>query len=333
MLLNDFHLDLAFDLAFDLHFGDLLNAYIPLMLWTGVGLIASRFASKNVSKFLGVALYWVGVPLQLFVLARHTQFSDTTFIPYVAIATLILSWLLALIGWQFVRQQFDSQQFLNPESIDRSSLGSFILATMLGNTGFVGLTLTNSLTSSTYADWAVLYSLASNVAGNYGIAVFIASYFGKSDVKPPWWKLVLDVATVPSLWAFAIGWYTRPIGLPDAIESGLDAGVWITIAFALSLVGLRLGKIEKWDSLKPAAIAAFLRVAIVPLAIGLGATAFGLKSDQRLILTLMSGTPTGLSVLILAEVYNLDRDLLISTIAFSFIGLIFMLPIWIVCFG
>jgi len=319
MLLTDLH----FDFHFDFHFSDLFNAYIPLMLWTGVGLLSSRFAPKEASKFLGIALYWVGVPLQLFVLARHTQFSDTPYIPYVAIAALVLSWLLALIGWQFVRK----------EDSDRSSMGSFILAAMLGNTGFVGLSLTDSLTSSTYADWAVLYSIASNVAGNYGIAVFIASYFGKSDVKPPWWKLILDVATVPSLWAFAIGWYTRPIGLPNAIELGLDAGVWVTIAFALSLVGLRLGKIEKWNSLKPAAIAAFLRVAIVPLAIGLGATAFGLKSDQRLILTLMSGTPTGLSVLILAEVYNLDRDLLISTIAFSFIGLVFMLPIWIVCFG
>jgi predicted permease len=272
---------------------------------------------------MGIGLYWVGVPLQLFVLARHTQFSDAPFIPYVAIATLVLSWLLALIGWQFVKQ---------PHS-DRSSLGSFILATMLGNTGFVGLTLTTSLTSPTYADWAVLYSIASNVAGNYGVAVFIASYFGKGDVKPPWWKLLLDVATVPSLWAFAIGWYTRPIGLPTAIESGLDAGVWVTIAFALALVGLRLGKIEQWESLKPAAIAAGLRVAVVPLAIGLGATLFGLRHDPRLIITLMSGTPTGLSVLILAEVYDLDRDLLISTIAFSFIGLIFMLPIWIVFFG
>jgi len=270
-----------------------------------------------------MGLYWVGVPLQLFVLARHTEFSDTPYIPYVAIATLILSWLLALIGWQFVKQ----------EDSDRSSLGSFILATMLGNTGFVGLTLTNSLTSSTYTDWAVLYSIASNVAGNYGIAVFIASYFGKSDVKPPWWKLLLNVISVPSLWAFAIGWYTRPIELPPSIESALDTGIWITIAFALSLVGLRLGKIEKWESLKPAAIAAGLRVGLVPLAIGLGATAFGLRDDPRLILTLMSGTPTGLSVLILAEVYNLDRDLLISTIALSFVGLIFTLPIWIVCFS
>ncbi|NUN66174.1 AEC family transporter [Pseudanabaena biceps] len=318
MLLND---SLNFWSVF--HFEDLLNAYLPLLFWTGVGLGCSKFAPVNASKILGLSLYWVGVPLQLFVLARHTEFSDTPYIPYVAIAALVLSWLLALIGWQFVKK---------PDS-DRSSLGSFILAAMLGNTGFVGLTLTSSLTSPAYTDWAVLFSIASNVAGNYGIAVFIASYFGKSEVKPPWWKLVLDVITVPSLWAFAIGWYTRPIGLPPAIETGLDTAIWITIAFALSLVGLRLGKIEKWQSIKPAAIAAFLRVGVVPLAIGLGATAFGLRDDPRLILTLMSGTPTGLSVLILAEVYNLDRDLLISTIAFSFVGLIFALPLWIVCFS
>jgi hypothetical protein len=87
------------------HFGELINAYIPLMVWTGVGLLASRFAPINTSKFMGITLYWVGVPLQLFVLARHTQFSDTPYIPYVAIAALILSWLLALVGWQFAKQE------------------------------------------------------------------------------------------------------------------------------------------------------------------------------------------------------------------------------------
>jgi hypothetical protein len=304
-------------------FDNLLEAYLPLVLWTGCGLTLSRFVPSLTSKWLGTGLYWVGVPLQLFVLARHTEFSDTPYIPYVAIATLIISWALAWLGWQVIK----------PENSDRASMGSFILATMLGNTGFVGLSLTNSLTSNSYTDWAVLYSITSNVAGNYGIAVFIASYFGRSATKAPWWRLLLDVATVPSLWAFAIGWYTRPIGLPEIVESGLDVGVWVTIAFALSLVGLRLGKIENWTSLKLAAIASLMRVGIVPLAIGCGATAFGLNGDPRLILTLMSGTPTGLSVLILAEVYELDRDFLISTIAFSFVGLIVMLPLWIILFG
>jgi predicted permease len=47
----------------------------------------------------------------------------------------------------------------------------------------------------------------------------------------------------------------------------------------------------------------------------------------------MSGTPTGLSVLILAEVYDLDRDLLSSSIALTFLGLFLALPLWLVWFS
>jgi hypothetical protein len=47
----------------------------------------------------------------------------------------------------------------------------------------------------------------------------------------------------------------------------------------------------------------------------------------------MSGTPTGLSVLILAEVYDLDREMLISSIAMSFVGLLLVLPLWIAWFS
>jgi malate permease and related proteins len=50
-------------------------------------------------------------------------------------------------------------------------------------------------------------------------------------------------------------------------------------------------------------------------------------------LVLMSGTPTGLSVLILAEVYELDRNLLASSIALTFIGLFLALPLWLIWFG
>ena len=66
---------------------------------------------------------------------------------------------------------------------------------------------------------------------------------------------------------------------------------------------------------------------------GLGASYLGIIGEQRLILVLMSGTPTGLSVLILAEVYELDRNLLASSIALTFIGLFLALPLWLIWFG
>jgi predicted permease len=90
---------------------------------------------------------------------------------------------------------------------------------------------------------------------------------------------------------------------------------------------------RSWGSLAIAAIASAIKVFIIPMLVGLGATYFGVIGEQRLVLVIMSGTPTGLSVLILAEVYDLDRDLLSSSIALTFIGLFLALPLWLVLFS
>jgi hypothetical protein len=43
----------------------------------------------------------------------------------------------------------------------------------------------------------------------------------------------------------------------------------------------------------------------------------------------MSGTPTGLATLILAEVYDLDRELLTSSITLTLVGLLLVLLFWV----
>ncbi|MBD2441286.1 AEC family transporter [Nostoc sp. FACHB-110] len=319
----------------------LIHAYTPFLIWVGIGLLVSRFTPDKLLKWLGNGLYWLGVPLQLFVLARHTDLSHGALIPGIAVGVLLLSLVLALCFWQSL-QWFQSQKqqlsLANSDlSIDipsmRASLGSFILATILGNTGFVGLTLTQVLTSPQNNDWAVLFSVTNNVVGTYGIAVLIASYFGKSHTENHWWIQLRDLVTVPSLWTFVLGLSTQFIQLPTIVEGVLEQAVWVVIAFALLLVGLRLGTITGWKSLKIAYIASVLKVFIVPILVGLGATFLGVTGEQRLILVLMSGTPTGLSVLILAEVYDLDRNLLASCIALTFIGLFIALPFWLILFG
>jgi hypothetical protein len=91
--------------------------------------------------------------------------------------------------------------------------------------------------------------------------------------------------------------------------------------------------VKGWRSLERALLPALIKVALVPGLVGLGATYFGIMGDSRLLLVLMSGTPTGLSVLILAEVYNLDRELLASSIAITFMGLLLALPLWFAWLG
>jgi predicted permease len=315
----------------------LFKAYTPLFTWIGLGLILSRFSSDTFARWLGQSLYWVGVPLQLLVLARHTNAANGELIPVIGLVVLLLSLVLALLTWWFWQwfNQIKAEQkgVEVSESLKKASLGSFILATILGNTGFVGLTLTQVLTGPENNDWAVLFSVTNNVVGTYGIAVLIASYFGQRATENHWWIQLRDIVTVPSLWTFFIGLNTQFVQLPAVIESGLDQAVWVVIALALLLVGLRLGTIKEYQNLNIAIIASILKVLIIPLLVGLGATYAGMIGEQRLVLVLMSGTPTGLSVLILAEVYDLDRNLLASSIALTFIGLFLVLPLWLIWFG
>ncbi|AFY36142.1 AEC family transporter [Calothrix sp. PCC 7507] len=319
----------------------LFHAYTPLFTWIGLGFLISRFIPDSFLKLLGQALYWVGVPLQLLVLARHTNLSNGGLIPAIAVGVLLLSLVLALLMWwavqwfmnRKVQPKQDSLDLPIDNSLNSSSLGSFILAAILGNTGFVGLTLTQVLASPENNDWAVLFSVTNNVVGTYGIAVLIASYFGNRETKNHWWTQLWDLITVPSLWTFFIGLNTQFVKLPEVVELGLEQAVWVVIAFALSLVGLRLGRMKGWKSLGIASIASVLKVLIVPAIVGLGATYLGVIGEQRLVLVLMSGTPTGLSVLILAEVYDLDRNLLASSIALTFVGLFLALPLWLFWFG
>lgn len=327
----------------------LFRAYTPLLLWPGLGWLVYRVIPHKFPKLLGQALYWVGVPLQLLVLGRQTELSpEGRVIPLIAVGVVLATIALAQLCWwglqqlsKFIitlpqeRQNFFLRSLFVPvKMLDQTTQGSFILAALLSNTGFVGLTITQVLFGPVNNDLAVLYSVTNNVIGTYGIAVFIASYFGaQSAQKGRGWRQVRDVLLVPSIWTFIIGFNTRTIPLPAEVETGLNQAVWVVIALALLLVGLRLASLKEWGSFKLAIIPTLLKVLIVPLFVGLSANYFGMSREACLVLTIMSGTPTGLSVLILAEVYDLNRDLATCTIALSFMGMLFALPLWLAWFA
>ncbi|MFM9264562.1 hypothetical protein [Tychonema sp. BBK16] len=124
------------------------------------------------------------------------------FTPAIAIFVLCLSTTLAWLTWNLFQRlsarhiakpYFQGKNsllnslLLNFSSLTRSSQGSFILASILGNTGFVGLAITPSIISADNNNWAVLYSVTNNVIGTYGFGVFIASYYGHSEQENHWW--------------------------------------------------------------------------------------------------------------------------------------------------
>lgn len=317
----------------------LVAAYTPLFVWVGIGLLIWRLLPEEMPHWLGRGLYWFGVPWQIFDLARHSQLSGNVGLaPVITVATLGTGLLLAWGTLQLLDRCPDAvteempvwQRWLvSFPKFQRYQYGSFMVAAMLGNTGFVGLGILPAIINAQDFSWAVFFSITQNLIGTYGIGVLIASYFGHSDRQHTAWTLLRDLLTVPSLWAFAIGYSTRSVAFPGPIELFTQSSLLFVVPTSFLLMGIRLGLLKGWTSLRSALVPVTLKVLVLPGLVGIGTGLLGLSGDARLALVLMSGMPSAFASLILAEEYDMDRDLAAGSIAISTIGLLLMIPVWL----
>jgi hypothetical protein len=68
---------------------------------------------------------------------------------------------------------------------------------------------------------------------------------------------------------------------------------------------------------------------IVPLILGSILSLFGIQGAPLLVIVLQMGVPPAFATLVLAEVYDLNRDLAVSAIALGSILLLLTLPLWL----
>ncbi|MCC0178720.1 AEC family transporter [Waterburya agarophytonicola K14] len=332
------------------------------ILWAVFGTILYRekIVGENLPRLLGRTLYWLGVPLQIFFLARKSNFDGIIWLPpLMTIVVLIMGLVCAVLVVEIFKQLiFVVVTKLTPQNqleglllsvglstslstrqlIDRAtpksnaSTGSFILASILGNTGFIGLALVPPLVDSNYWSWIVLYGLAHNVLGSYGIGVLIADCYSYSESKNDWWIQLQNLLFLPSLWAFAYGYFSREISFPRIVETTISQGVLFVVPGAFILIGMQLSKLQKWQNLSSGILPTTIKMIVIPALAGLLFTLLGMSGDSRLALVLMSSMPTAFASIILAEEYNLDRQIAASSILLSTLALPIVIFIWLTIF-
>ena len=338
-----------------------MGIIVNSVLWTSIGVVLLRcqLIPSSLPRLLGRSLYWIGVPLQILVLARRSDFSEAIWVPpLTTVIVLLLGLLLALSilqKWRELKYVYldKSRQFswLNdliyifaslPLPIkffqkfipsNRAGKGSFILASTLGNTGFIGLAIVPNFIEQHYWSWIVLYGVTHNLLGSYGLGAIIANYFSCSKTNKKRAMRLRDLLKVPSLWAFAIGYSTRNLSFPDSLELIINHGVVIVVPSAFLLIGMQLGKLQGIKSLKAALVPTSLKILILPGLAALGLTILGVHGDGRLALVLMSGMPAAFANVILAEECNLDRHISAGTILLSTMMFPLVLPFWLACLG
>lgn len=318
-------------------FGVLLRLYLPIgagvlagvglgqaLTYLQVGRDPSQRLYQRFPSALGKFLFWVGIPLSIVGFMRRADLTGAVYVaPVVAWGAMLLGLLLSRLWMTWCGSTWP-----------RSTQGSFSLASMLGNTGYIGfpvVLLLPQLGVEVFS-WALFYDVLGTLFGAYGLGAILATHHSDRPqglLRPAWVDWLLEVAGNPIILAFLAGLALKPVPLSPTLETWLQSLSWAVIMLCLLLMGLRIQQIRTWRHLARAGAATTIKLLIMPLVVGLGLTAIGIDGPPRLVMVLQSGMPSAFANLVLAEAYSLDRELSVTCVGLSSVGLLLTLPLWL----
>jgi len=330
----------------------LLKLYIPLIGWILVGWVLGRFLPRHVPPRLGQFLLRVGIPISVLSFLYRTNLDGWIWIaPTTAwIAMLsgaMFAWLWIELGLGDERLKLmamglegsstpDEQAFVSEWS--KPIQGSFFLAMMIGNTGYMGFPVVLNLVGPDFFAWALFYDLLGSFFGTYLLGVAIAAKYGTAH-RLSRSALLQKVFKNPVLWGMGFGLFLRLLAelniflLPAPVEQGLKTTAWVSVNLALVLIGMQISQLKSLSKIKQAIPCLSIKMMLIPLVVGTGLMFFGINFEPRLALVLQMGMPPAFATVVFAESYGLDRELAVTNVVFGFFVLLLLLPVWVWLFG
>ena len=300
---------------------NLLELYIKLVGLILGGFILGRKLPSDASTYVGQFLFWVGVPISVIGFLIQTDLSGQIWIaPIIAHLAIFLG---ALLAWLRIKTQgYFTQSVPQP-----ATQGSLILAAMVGNTGYLGFPITLAMVGKEYFAWALFYDMLGSLFGAYGLGVVLAAKFGNNIQNHS--QIAKVIFINPALWSFGFGLLLHQFALPSLVVFCLEKLAWGAVALSLILIGMRLSQLKSWRKLPQAGSSIFIKMLLVPLILGSTLSLFGVTGNAAQVIVLQMGMPPALATLVIAETFNLDRDLTVTALAMGIIVLLFTLPVWL----
>jgi predicted permease len=300
---------------------NLLELYVKLVGLALVGIILGRKLPGDSPTRLGQFLFWIGVPISVVAFLRQTDLSGQIWIaPAIAHLAIFLGAFLAWLG-------IKGQAYFTNSVPQQSTQGSLILAAMVGNTGYLGFPITLAMVGKEYFAWALFYDLLGSLFGAYGLGVALAACFGRTVQGHS--QIAKAIFINPALWSFGLGLLFRPVPIPAIMEFCLEKFAWTVVALSLILIGMRLSQLNSWQRLPQAGSSLVIKMLVVPFILGSTLPLFGITGAAAKVIVLQMAMPPAFATLVIAETFNLDRDLAVTALAMGVIGLLVTLPMWL----
>ncbi len=286
-----------------------------------IGFILGRKLPGTVPSRLGQFLFYVGGPISIVSFLYKADLSGHILIaPAIAYLAIFLGALLAWLGIKW-------QAYFTNTIPQKPTQGSLLLAAMLGNTGYLGFPIILAMVGQKYFAWALFYDLLGSLFSSYGLGVALAANFSGSVSNS--WQTTKAILINPALWSFGFGLLLRQVKIPNIVEFYLDKLAWIAVALSLLLIGMRLSQLKTWKSLPQVGMSLAIKMLLVPLILGSTLPLFGVTGSAAQVIVLQMAMPPGFATLVIAETFNLDRDLAVTALVAGAVVLLVTLPVWL----
>lgn len=285
-----------------------------IFLLIGVGALARRAGLLKYEDRVALnnIIIFISLPALIFSAAREAK-PELTLV-YVALTSLAIGLSTLAVG-------FGIAKLLR---LRGPVLGAFLLASGVGNTGYLGYPLTQAIFGQKHVVEAVFFDIFGTVIILFTAGIYFANKYGRSTENAASQAITY---AAPNLAALFLGFVLSGAALPAPVESAVAALGQSTTGIIMLSIGLSLSADFGGKKLPVVALTC-LKLAVMP-AVGLiFAMVLPLPSLVREIVVLQSSMPVALMTFVIGDKYELDRDFLSGAILLSTLLSMLTIPAW-----
>lgn len=264
----------------------------------GAGVMArqARPAAAALLPHLDRFVLWVALPALILATLPTTPVGRTLVIPVAAAwGTLLVAVLLV----QLVARRAEW---------DRSTTGTLLLVTALGNTSFLGLAAVEVLLGRDHLAGALAYDQLGTFLALATFGSFVASRYGVAE--PGWAAVLRRLLTFPPFVALLVTVALRTWPLPDAATDALGGLGRLLAPIAMLALGLRF-RLRVTDRVRrPAAWCLATKMVVLPALVLVAAVIAGATDELAWRASVLeAGMPPMVTAGVVATQAGLDEEL------------------------
>lgn len=268
----------------------------------GVVLRVTGIVAREDARALNAVIICVGLPAFVFK-AVHGAAVGVSALYAVGIAWLVFA---AVLGVALLASRV--------LGLEGGRKGAFLLASSLGNTGYIGYPLTAALLGPAAVPVAVFYDVFGTVMQLVLVGFALARRFGNRQVQRARLGVLGELVTFPALLAAVLAIVLSPVPVPKPVSDWLGLLASMVAPLIMLSVGISLRPRAIVHGATQLGVVTALRLVLAPLLAALVTGLFVADPAAHRTAVLEAGVPTMMLTLAVGERFGLDNDFIAAAV-------------------